>query len=126
MIHSPHLRATVDLANYVEVGVRPFDQAYSLLKGFVDYVHVKDAQRLADGACKVVAAGQGDGQVAEMLAGLAQEPREIFLSIDPRCAQAHETEKVSDGRCCGQAMEAVKTILGQIGAAQAGITLPAP
>ena len=57
----PEMKAIFDPANYVQCGVDTL-QAWELLKGYVKYLHIKDA--LADG---VVPAGKGIGNVKFVL-----------------------------------------------------------
>ena len=56
------MKAIFDPANYVQCGVDTL-QAWELLKGYVKYLHIKDA--LADGS--VVPAGKGIGNVEFIL-----------------------------------------------------------
>ena len=42
-VNSPALRATFDAANFVQCGVRPFSEAYGLLRPHLVYLQVKDA-----------------------------------------------------------------------------------
>ena len=42
-IDSPNYRAIYDAANYVQTGFKPFDEAWPIVKDYVDYVHIKDA-----------------------------------------------------------------------------------
>lgn len=58
----PEMKAIFDPANYVQCGVYTL-QAWELLKGYVKYLHIKDA--LADGS--VVPAGKGIGNVKFVL-----------------------------------------------------------
>lgn len=58
----PEMKTIFDPANYVQCGVDTL-QAWELLKGYVKYLHIKDA--LADGS--VVPAGKGIGNVKYIL-----------------------------------------------------------
>ena len=58
----PEIKAIFDPANYVQCGVDTL-KAWELLKGYVKYLHIKDA--LADGS--VVPAGKGIGNVKFVL-----------------------------------------------------------
>lgn len=58
----PEMKAIFDPANYVQCGVDTL-KAWELLKGYVKYLHIKDA--LADGS--VVLAGKGIGNVKYIL-----------------------------------------------------------
>ncbi|PTX64948.1 sugar phosphate isomerase/epimerase [Melghirimyces profundicolus] len=77
---SPHLRAVLDPANFVQCGVQPLSEAYPLLRDHIEYVHIKDA--LFDEG-RVVPAGQGDGEVKELLKSLISNGYRGFLSLEP-------------------------------------------
>lgn len=86
---SPHYRGVFDPANYVQCGVRPFDEAYPLVASWTDYLHIKDAladEFDAEGLNKVVPAGEGDGQVAEVLRAFRADGYDGFLSLEPHLA----------------------------------------
>jgi sugar phosphate isomerase/epimerase len=79
-IGSPALHVTFDPANFVQVGVRPFDDAYPVLREYIAYLHIKDA--LMDGG-GVRVAGEGDGQVPELLRAEAARGYHGFASLEP-------------------------------------------
>lgn len=97
-IDSPRYRAIFDPANYVQCDVRPFDEAYPLVRRFTDYVHVKDASatELVDGLNKVLPAGEGDGQFRELLAALRADGYDGFFSLEP-----HLGDFTAFGGLCG-------------------------
>jgi sugar phosphate isomerase/epimerase len=109
---SPQLRMTFDPANFVMCGVRPFSEAYPLVGEYVDYVHVKDGL-LADR--RVVPAGQGDGQVKELLAALRDRGYNGFLSLEPHLAQAGEFSGFSGPELFGVAVKALRDLLDDLG-----------
>lgn len=85
-IDSPNYRAIFDPANYVQCKTRPFDEAYPLVRQYTDYLHIKDA--VADvfdnqGLEKVVPAGEGSGQVPQLMAAFAASGYDGFLSLEP-------------------------------------------
>src|SRR5205807_4473750 len=84
-VNSPALRATFDAANFVQCGVRPFSEAYGLLRPYLVYLQVKDALAATG---EVVPAGQGDGQMRETLAALRDSGFAGFMSLEPHLAQA--------------------------------------
>jgi sugar phosphate isomerase/epimerase len=103
-VGSPALRAVFDPANFVQVGVaRPFDAGWPLLREYVTHVHVKDAVPAArDGGTGVPAppsvrslgesvrpAGQGAGQVPELLRALAAEGYQGYLTLEPHLTGTH-------------------------------------
>jgi sugar phosphate isomerase/epimerase len=85
-VASPWLRLTWDPANFVQCGVRPFTDAYALLRPHVDYVQVKDAH-LATG--EVVPAGHGDGEVVETVRALRDDGFDGYFSLEPHLQSAH-------------------------------------
>lgn len=85
-VGSPNLRAAWDSANFVQVGVHPFTDAYADIRPHLEYVQIKDAY-LADG--EVCAAGRGDGQVVETIRALREDGFAGFFSLEPHLSQAH-------------------------------------
>lgn len=86
-VDSPHLRVAWDAANFVQVGVRPHTEAFAMLRPYLEYVQIKDAH-LDTG--EVVAAGRGDGEVAETIRALRDDGFEGFFSLEPHLSKAHE------------------------------------
>lgn len=79
-VGSPALQVAFDPANFVQVGVRPFDESWPLLEDHVVHFHVKDALA-ADGVVRP--AGEGDGQLALLLGALDQKGYDGYLVIEP-------------------------------------------
>ncbi|WP_394275244.1 sugar phosphate isomerase/epimerase family protein [Luteococcus sp.] len=79
-VGSEHLKAILDPANYVQCGVKPFDEAYPLVRPHLAYIHLKDA---VANTPDVVPVGEGDGQVPEILHALHESGYDGFLSIEP-------------------------------------------
>jgi len=111
-VDSPALRATFDAANFVQCGVRPFSQAYRLLRPYLVYLQVKDALAATG---EVVPAGQGDGQVRPTLAALRDSGFEGFVSLEPHLAQAGRYGGFSGPEGFTQAARALKLILNDLG-----------
>jgi sugar phosphate isomerase/epimerase len=84
-VGSPALQATFDAANFVQCGVRPYSDAYEILRPHLVYVQVKDALTATG---DVVPAGQGDGQIRETLAALRDSAFQGYLSLEPHLALA--------------------------------------
>ena len=84
-IDSPRYRAIFDPANYVQCKVRPFDEAYPMVRPHLAYMHCKDAVagKMKDGLEEVVPCGEGDGQVREIVAALAEDGFDGFFSLEP-------------------------------------------
>lgn len=70
----------LDPANYVQCGIRPVTDGYDALAPFTAYLHVKDA-RLADGG--VTPAGEGDGELPQLVRRLAADGYDGFASLEP-------------------------------------------
>lgn len=73
-----HFQAVFDFANYVEVG-QDTQEAYRLLKPYVQYIHIKDATAEK----KIVPAGQGTGHIRDILTDLTAGGWRGFLSLEP-------------------------------------------
>jgi sugar phosphate isomerase/epimerase len=84
-IDSPHFRAVWDPANFALAGVRPHDDGYALIRPYLAYVHIKDAIASTG---TVVPAGEGDGQVREMLTALRADGFDGVFSLEPHLAIA--------------------------------------
>lgn len=79
-LNSPQLKIVFDPANFVQCDVEVFPKAYTLLREYIAYVHIKDAQ-FSDQ--KVYPAGFGDGKIPEILNALAKSGYRGFLSLEP-------------------------------------------
>jgi len=94
-VGSPALRVAFDPANFVQCGVRPMTEAWPLLREHVAHVHIKDAVAVArdapypapapEGALmlSVRPAGEGDGEVRDLLRELDRCGYEGFLTLEP-------------------------------------------
>lgn len=109
-IASPHLRAAFDPANFVQCGLRPIEQAYSLINGYVSYVHVKDAIR---GTGSVVPAGEGDGQLSELIQELKRVGYSGFMSLEPHLRAAGRFDGFSHPQLFVTASQAIKKLLAE-------------
>jgi sugar phosphate isomerase/epimerase len=110
-VDSPALRATFDAANFVQCGVRPFTQAYHLLRPYLVYLQVKDALAATG---QVVPAGHGDGQVRETLAALRDSGFTGFVSLEPHLAQAGRHGGFSGPDGFTRAAQALKSLLAEL------------
>jgi sugar phosphate isomerase/epimerase len=96
-VGSPALRIAFDPANFVQVGVRPFDEAWPLLSKHVAHFHVKDAVAVdREGIAPYPAhaperqlmatvrpAGEGEGQIGQLLDALDRLDYRGYLVIEP-------------------------------------------
>ena len=73
------LKAVFDPANFVQCGVDTL-KAYEMLEDYIEYFHIKDA--LFENS-EVVPAGQGDGNVEEILKRFDKHKKTAVLSLEP-------------------------------------------
>ena len=109
-VGSPALRATFDPANFVQCGVRPFSEAYALIRPHLVYLQVKDALAATG---EVVPAGQGDGELRETLAALRDSGFAGFMSLEPHLAQAGRFGGFSGPEGFVRAASALKFLLNE-------------
>ena len=112
-LDSPQFRMTFDPANFVMCDVHPFSEGYELLKDYIDYVHIKDGLMAAR---QVVPAGQGEGEVRELLSALMARDYAGYLSLEPHLAQAGEFRGFSGPELFGVAVQALRDLLKELGA----------
>ncbi|MGL6312842.1 sugar phosphate isomerase/epimerase family protein [Vibrio sp. WXL103] len=119
-VDQANFKLVYDPANFVQCKENTLD-AYNLLKDHVLYYHIKDAQAADD---TVVPAGDGDGQIAEIVEAITDAGYQGFLSLEPHLGNfagfaalenlenddVAELEK-SDASKFGLAVTALKTIL---------------
>ena len=110
-VGSSALRATFDAANFVQCGVRPFSDAYALLRPFLVYLQVKDAVAATG---EVVPAGEGDGQLRETLTALRNSGFEGYMSLEPHLAQAGRFGGFSGPEGFRRAAQALKFLLNEL------------
>lgn len=107
-LSSAHLRSAFDPANYVQCNVKPMSDAYPLVEPYIAYIHVKDAL-MATG--KVVPAGEGDGQLAELIGALKDKSYSGFLSLEPHLAADGKFQGLSGPELFVVASQALKKLL---------------
>jgi sugar phosphate isomerase/epimerase len=110
-VGSPALQATFDPANFVQCGVRPFTDAYALLRPYLVYLQVKDALAATG---EVVPAGQGDGELRETLAALRDSGFAGFMSLEPHLEQAGRHGGFSGPEGFHRAAAALKSLLNDL------------
>jgi 3-dehydroshikimate dehydratase len=110
-IRSPHLRAAFDPANFIQCGVRPMDEAWPLLADVSTHIHIKDAM-LSDG--HVVPAGDGDGQVKELLRALVARNYRGYLTLEPHLKAAGPFGGYSGPDLFHTAVEALRGLLKDV------------
>jgi sugar phosphate isomerase/epimerase len=111
-VASPKLRLAWDPANFVQVGVRPFTEGYSLLRPHIGYIQIKDAV-LSDGT--VMVAGSGDGEVVETIRALRADGFDGFFSLEPHLAEYTEFGALSGPDLFTKSWQAFTDILNREG-----------
>jgi sugar phosphate isomerase/epimerase len=109
-VNSPYLRMAFDPANFVQVGVRPMEEAWPLLAEYTSHVHIKDA--LLDGGA-VRPAGQGDGGIPQLLAELEARAYQGFLTLEPHLHIAGRSGGFSGPDGMRTAIAALRDVLGE-------------
>ncbi|MEW1808156.1 sugar phosphate isomerase/epimerase family protein [Pseudarthrobacter sp. NPDC080039] len=111
-VNSPALRVAWDAANFVQVGVKPFTEGYTMLRPYIEYLQVKDARldtRL------VMPAGEGDGELQETINALRDDGFTGFASLEPHLANTHHLGGFSGPAAFGVAGRAFNRVLEAAG-----------
>lgn len=111
-ISAPELKMAFDPANFVQVGQRPLDECWPLVKDHIVYLHIKDA-RLSDG--HVVLPGQGDGQFPEWFKALKDHGYSGFASLEPHLQIAGKSSGFTGPELYGTAAENLRRLLDEAG-----------
>lgn len=112
-VDSPHLRFIWDPANFVQVGVaNQVDDYWDTLSPYIGYIHIKDA--LLEGG-QVKAAGEGDGQVKELLAHLRDSGYEGVLALEPHLTIAGHSGGFSGIEGMTYAVAALRGLMQAVG-----------
>lgn len=110
-VNSPALRCAWDSANFIQVGVgKPVDRGWAGLQPYIGYVHIKDAL-LESG--KVVPAGEGDGQLPELLANLKKMGYQGTLALEPHLKIAGHSAGFSGAEGMGMAVRALRKVMAE-------------
>ncbi len=103
---SPQLRTAFDFANFVQAKENPLD-CWPALKPYTTHIHIKDALA-ADG--RVVAAGKGDGHLAEILSDAYSSGYRGFLSLEPHLASSAQFNGFTGPELFTVAVDALKSL----------------
>ncbi|MGM7777686.1 sugar phosphate isomerase/epimerase family protein [Arthrobacter sp. KNU-44] len=115
-VASPALRVAWDSANFVQVGIKPYTEAYAVLRPYLEYFQIKDA---VAGTGEVVPAGEGDGELDATIAALQADGFSGFCSLEPHLASAHELGGFSGPVAFGAAARAFAALAAKNGVALA-------
>lgn len=111
-VDNPHLRFIWDPANFVQVGVtNQVDRYWDVLSPYIGYIHIKDAM-LVDGS--VTPAGEGDGQVKQLLKKLLESGYDGVLSLEPHLKVAGHSGGFSGPDCMEVAVNALRNLLNEV------------
>lgn len=82
-LRGPEFALIFDFANFVQCGADP-ESAWELLRGDVEYIHIKDAS-LESGIN--VPCGQGDGRIGPILSQALRDGYSGFLTLEPHLVE---------------------------------------
>jgi sugar phosphate isomerase/epimerase len=113
-VNSKFLQAIFDPANFVVEKQKPYDDCYNKLVDYTVYLHIKDA--VAGDPARIVPAGEGDGQVKQILSALKTRNFTGFLSLEPHLIHAGAYSGFSGDVLFKKAVDALIKILKEINA----------
>lgn len=111
-VGAENLRLTLDPANFVACGVKPFTEAYPALKPWLHYMHVKDKESPKG---KVVVAGAGSAEWRELLGALKADGYAGFFSLEPHLQVAGRSFGYTGHELFGKAHAALMGLLAETG-----------
>lgn len=112
-LDNPHIRLAWDPANFVQVGEANLtDRAWPILSEYIGYIHIKDAV-LSDGSVRP--AGEGDGQVGELLSKLKETGYQGYLALEPHLKVAGHSSGFSGAGGMTLAVEALRKLMAERG-----------
>ena len=112
-IESPHFRFIWDPANFVQCGAaEQIDTWWDDLHPTIGYIHIKDAL-LADKS--VTVAGDGDGQLKELLTRLKAKGYAGVLSLEPHLLEARHSSGFSGEDGMALAVGALRKLMAEVG-----------
>ncbi len=118
-VASPNLRYVWDTGNYPQMGfANSVDIGWPLLADFTDCVQVKDC-RISDGTITV--AGEGDGQVRELVENLRNVGYQGFLALEPHLLVAGQRGGFSGAEGMKMAADALRGLMAEVGCVEAPV-----
>lgn len=108
---SPLFKAAFDFANTVLIGFRPLADWFPWLIPHLDTLHIKDAIEVEQ---RVVPAGEGEGEIEEVLSVLKERRWEGTLSLEPHLEVAGPFGGFSGEDRCTFALRALTSILERV------------
>lgn len=118
-VNSPKLRSAFDFGNFVQVNERPIDN-WALLKPYSAHIHVKDAK--AGTQWQAVPAGEGDGNIEEVIVDAYRSGYRGFLTLEPHLKVAGHSAGETGPELFKVAADALKGILRRNNIPLAGVS----
>lgn len=122
-IDSAHFRFIWDPANFVQCGAADqVDLWWEALHPTIGYIHIKDALLPAASSAvdcgersQVTVAGDGDGQVKQLLARLQATGFEGVMSLEPHLLEARHSSGFSGAEGMEMAVAALRGLMAEVG-----------
>jgi sugar phosphate isomerase/epimerase len=115
-VKSPSLQFVWDTGNFAHAGLAgSVDKGWPLLDEYTDHVQVKD-HRHSDGV--TVPAGEGDGQVQELLAKLRDRGGDVFLALEPHLVKGADRRGGKGIDAMRRAAAALREVMAAAGCAE--------
>jgi sugar phosphate isomerase/epimerase len=112
-IRSDHLQGIFDPANFVVAGIAPYDEAWTQgLAELTHYFHIKD-KNPGEEAC--VPAGEGKGQVPEILADAEKRGFDGYLTLEPHMMAAGQFSGFTGPDLFAKAVQGLRAVCDQVG-----------
>lgn len=112
-VNHPALVFAWDPDNFVQVGeAEVTTRGWPKMQQYIGYIHIKDSHLGRHGACP---AGEGDGQVSELIANLRDSGYQGMLALEPHLAVAGHSGGFSGPEGMARAAEALRKILQEQG-----------
>jgi len=110
---SEQLVAAFDPANFVNMDVKDvYNTCWLPLRKYVGYFHIKDFKYGASD--HAVPAGEGDGEIPEILRDAADDGYDGFLALEPHLAKAEHSTGQTGPDLFNTAADALKRILANL------------
>jgi sugar phosphate isomerase/epimerase len=110
-INHPQLRTAFDFANFVQCKQKPLD-IWPQLKPFTTHIHIKDAKWDSG---KVTPAGEGDGQLKEILVDAYKSGYRGAVSLEPHLKVAGHSHGETGADLFKVAADALKKLCAENG-----------
>jgi sugar phosphate isomerase/epimerase len=106
---SSSFKAVFDPCNFIFANEAPYTECFPKIAPYIDYLHIKDAIRKTH---TIVKAGDGDGEVREILNDLRD--KQLFVSLEPHLAHAGVSKGFSGLDLFREAHKALVHILEEL------------